>query len=380
MQEFDDLNQEFNESQENSENSTEKSDRDFNNATFFGGNAPQNSYNGYNDGVKYVPVFVPQPPSIEEIEKKAIKKTALLSGLVCLMMTGITLFWSYGYFLIMGLVGFSREQAYNIATDPFVLQIIQIIISTIMFTLPFILVYKLAGFKIGELVALEKSEKGTFLPLTLMGVGFCSFANIAVSIAGSIFEGFGVDYSVDRADDPEGFLGFLITFISTAIVPPLVEEFGCRGFILGSLRKFGDGFAIIVSAFIFGLIHGNFEQIPFAFLVGVILGFATVKSGSIWIAVIIHAINNGISVLADFLLRFVDSEYVNVFYNVYLMAALFIGILGAIIFAKRKSDAFSLKKSDTVSDELTKHKWFFTQPLIIILIIACLIESLQHFF
>jgi len=373
MQEFDDLNQKFYESQ----TECEQSDKEFNQNTFFGSAPPQNGYNG---AVKYVPVYIPQPPSPEELEKKAIKKTAMLSGIVCLLMTGITLFWSYAYFWLMDFVGFSTEEAYYIATDPFVLQIIQIVLSTIMFTFPFILVYKLAGYKVGELVALKKPEKGVFLPLILMGVGFCSFANIAVSIAGSIFEGFGVEYSVDRADDPNGVLGFLITFISTAIIPPLVEEFGCRGFILGSLKKFGDGFSIIVSSFIFGLIHGNFEQIPFAFLVGVILGFATVKSGSIWIAVIIHAINNAISVCADFLLRFVDSEYINVFYNVYLMAALAVGILGAVLFSKRKSDAFSLKKADTISDEVTKHKWFFTQPLIIILIIACMLESLQYFF
>lgn len=375
--EFDDFKNEFNESQANFQNNPVNTDGQFNQSAVYGAPPPQN---GYNPQVNYYPVFVPTPPSPEELEKKAIKKTAMLAGLVCLIMTGITFFWSYGYFSLMGIVGFSREKAYHIASDPFVLQIIQIAISTIMFTLPFIFVYSLSGYKVAELVALSKPEKGVFLPLTLMGVGFCSFANIAVSIAGSIFEGFGVNYSVDRADHPKGILGFIITFISTAIVPPLVEEFGCRGFILGSLRKFGDGFAIIVSSLIFGLIHGNFEQIPFAFLVGVILGFATVKSGSIWIAVVIHAVNNGISVLADFLQRIVDVEYINIFYNVYLMAALAIGILGAVLFANCKSDAFSFKKPDTVSGEATKHKWFFTQPLIIILIIACMLESLQHFF
>lgn len=344
-------------------------------------NTEEKQENQQNVNYVNVPVFVPvivETP--ENKEKKAIKKTAMLTGLACLVTTGITYLWSTVYFAIMSLFGISNQEAYLIAQDPFVMQFMQIIISTLMFTLPFILVYKLAGYKISETVALLKPEKSTVLPLVLMGVGFCSFANIAVSIAGSIFSGFGIDYSVDHGDDPEGILGFIISFISTAIIPALVEEFACRGLILGSIRKFGDTFAIVASAFIFSLIHGNFEQMPFAFLIGIILGFITVKTGSIWIACLIHGINNALSVFITHLLSVVNEDIMSSIYNVYLMAALLLGIIGAVMLSRIKADAFSIKKSDTIADEFTKHKWFLTQPLIIILIIICTIESVTHFF
>lgn len=378
MQEFEQTNNIENEDLENKE--AEKRDFSLNSEEKF----PENteSTKPY-ENVTYipVPVFVPMPEETEEQkEKKAIKKTAMLAGLACLVMMGITFFWSVGYFALMSAFGISVTEAQKIASDPFVLQILQIILSSLMFTLPFVLIYKLGGFKISNTIALSKPEKQKILPLTLIGVGFCSFANICVSMLGDFFMSLGMDYDLDRPEDPDGVLGFIITFIATAIVPALVEEFACRGLILGSLKKYGEAFAIVASAIVFGLIHGNFEQIPFAFLVGIVLGFVTVKSGSIWIACLIHFINNGISVILDYVLKGFSEEYINLFYNVYLMLALLLGIIGSLLFAKCDQNAFNFEKSQTKADEVTKHKWFFTQPLVIILTIICFIEAMVYFF
>lgn len=333
--------------------------------------------------IKYipVPVFVPMPElTVEQKEKKQIKKVALLAGLACLIMMGITVFWSSAYFALMSFFGISVTEAQKIASDPFILQVLQIILSSFMFIVPFTLVYKIGGLKISETIALDCPKKSDILPLTLIGVGFCSFANIAVAILGNFFMGFGIDYEVNRPEDPKGILGFIISFIATAIIPALVEEFACRGLILGSLKKYGEAFAIIASSVVFGLIHGNFEQIPFAFLVGIILGFITVKSGSIWLACLIHFINNGASVTIDYVLKGFSQNSVNIFYNVYLMAALLVGILGAVIFVKKRPDAFYLENLKTKTEETTKYRWFFTQPLMIILILVCFIEAIAYFF
>ena len=325
----------------------------------------------------YIPVKVQTPL---EKEKKQIRKNALLVGLSCLLMTGITYIWGAVYFAVMSALGVPYEQAYKMANDPFVLQILQIIISVLMFTLPFIIVFKLGGYKISRTVMLDSPKKEYNLPLILMGIGFCAFANISVSIAGSIFSGFGIDYNVDYGENPNGILGFLISFISTAIVPALVEEFACRGLILGSLKKYGEGFAIIASSAIFGLIHGNFEQIPFAFLIGIILGFITVKSGSIWLALIIHSFNNAVSVVMSYITKGMTDDLQVIIYNIYLMVALIIGILGIVILSRRDENGFSVKNVKTDCSEWQKNKWFFTHPTIIILVCVCLIESILFFF
>ena len=323
-------------------------------------------------------VFVPdEAPKIKE--RKEIRKAAALASIACLLMVGITFIWGTVFVFLMTKLGLSGNQVMEIIRDPYVLQVLQVLISSFMFTLPFVIIYKIGGYSVRKTVLLDKPKKGINIPLIMIGVGFCAFANISVAIAGSIFEGFGFDYSVNRGEDPKGLIGFLLSFIATAIIPALVEEFACRGLILGSLKKYGDGFAIIVSSIIFGLIHGNFEQIPFAFLVGLVLGFITVKSGSIWIACLIHSINNAVSVLVDYLLVGVSGNIQILIYNIYLMLALLLGVAGIFILSKKQNDAFTLKKADTQATELEKHKYFFTHPLVIILIIECFVEALSFF-
>ncbi len=338
-----------------------------------------NQYNGFS-GNPFNPnvVFVPVPTK-SELEKKEIRKKAATVGISCLIMMGVTFFWATVFSAVFSLLGFTQGDISGFLSDAYVLQIIQIALSSFMFTLPFILVYKIAGYNISETVLLGKPEKKSALPLVLIGVGFCSFANIAVSMAGSLFEQFGIDYDVSFAENPKGIIGFILSFIATAIVPALVEEFACRGLILGSLKKFGEGFAVIVSAAVFGLMHGNFQQIPFAFLVGLILGFITVKSGSIWLACLVHSLNNCISVFMDYALGGLSTMTQNIIYNAYLMVAMLAAIVGICILHLKENSTLTFKKSDNECSEVEKFKWFFTAPLIIIFIIVCFAQSLLYF-
>jgi membrane protease YdiL (CAAX protease family) len=83
------------------------------------------------------------------------------------------------------------------------------------------------------------------------------------------------------------------------VFAPLLEEFIFRGLILQSLRKFGDVFAIVISAMLFGLMHGNLLQAPFAFIAALAFGYFVIKLNSIWVSVIAHCFINTSSVAMD---------------------------------------------------------------------------------
>lgn len=89
-------------------------------------------------------------------------------------------------------------------------------------------------------------------------------------------------------------------FLYASIVAPIGEELIFRGYILRSLQPYGKRFAIFGSALLFGLFHGNLLQAPYAFLVGLVLGYVTVEYSVLW-AIAIHVFNN--LVLADLLTR-----------------------------------------------------------------------------
>lgn len=349
-------------------------DENMNNETF--GGSPRQETPGVSSTPTYV-TYVPYgytPKTYEE--KNGIKKYAVLIGVSLLLLMGITFFWGLLYYFIMSAMGISTAKANIIISDPAAMQVMQILLSSLMFTVPFILVFKTNNQRISDLVPLKK-PLGNKTAIFFIGLSVCAFANIANSFCGQLFGSLGIDYNVDFGDNPRGFFGFLLSLIATAVVPPLVEEFACRGIILGSLRRFGDGFAVLVSAILFGLMHGNFDQMPFAFMVGLALGFIVVKTDSLWIAVAVHAANNFISVAFEYLLAGLSQNAQNLIYSLYLMAALILGVIGAVLLSDK--DSFNFKKSDTESSLKQKIKWFFTSPVIIIFAILCVLESLLYF-
>lgn len=78
----------------------------------------------------------------------------------------------------------------------------------------------------------------------------------------------------------------------TCIIGPFMEELLCRGFLLKRARVFGDWTAVVFTALIFGLMHGNITQFLYASVLGLIFGYLTVKTNSIRYSVFIHMIIN----------------------------------------------------------------------------------------
>lgn len=92
----------------------------------------------------------------------------------------------------------------------------------------------------------------------------------------------------------------LINLFVTAFLPAVCEETAHRGMLLKSMSCAGKWKAIIISSLLFGLLHLNIEQFFYATLIGLLLGFITTGSDTIYPAMIIHFMNNAISVLMGF--------------------------------------------------------------------------------
>ena len=331
---------------------------------------PQKTY------VTYVPYGL-TPEQFEE--RKEVKKLANTIGGALLIVLAINAGVLFILSMVFGVFSyFGVNVSANIVKDPAFLQVLQVILSIFMFTFPFVLLFKARGFRISDLISFKVPKKEDILPYFLIGISFCAFSNIAVSFMGSFFSSFGINYEVDFGQKPSGFLGFMLTTIATAVVPALVEEFACRGIVLGSLRKFGDGFAVICSAVVFGIMHGNFQQMPFAFMVGLVLGFIVVKTDTIWLAVSVHLFNNFASVVFEYLFTDLSVPSQNIIYSIYLIICLLLGIF-AVCLIKDSGKAYKFKEIKLHSKGSKLYKWFFTSPTVIIFIILCFIESLAFF-
>jgi len=244
-----------------------------------------------------------------------------------------------------------------------------IAVSTIF--LPFFvlsLVYK-NGRVFKSLMFSKPASKGSFLVFIIGGFALCMLANFAASWLMGIFSMVGLEPDSGAADvSPEtGVLGFIMSAIKIAVVPALVEEFAVRGVMMQPLRKYGDGFAIMASSLIFALMHASVVQGAFAFVVGLVLGYVVVATGSIWTGVLLHFINNMFSVI----ISGISTLSITAGNIVYWVVAIPVIVLGVLLIIKylRSGNAYRLRKPQTYLSGNEKIRAFISAPTIIISII-----------
>ena len=116
----------------------------------------------------------------------------------------------------------------------------------------------------------------------------------------SILQSLGYTFSSSSSTGYYPFWLFVVNLIMTAILPAICEETAHRGMLLKSLSGYGYKKAIIISALLFGLLHLNIEQFFYATIIGLYLGYLSILCDTIYPAIIIHFMNNGIGVLMSY--------------------------------------------------------------------------------
>ena len=100
-----------------------------------------------------------------------------------------------------------------------------------------------------------------------------------------------------------------ITLLNVSIFAPLFEEWLLRGTVLrGLLQKTKPIWAIVISSALFALIHMNIWQALPAFIIGCLFGYVYFKTGSLKLTMLMHCVNNTISVVFSRIDAFEDAD------------------------------------------------------------------------
>lgn len=93
---------------------------------------------------------------------------------------------------------------------------------------------------------------------------------------------------------------FLVNLFVVAIMPAICEEIFFRGFLFTSFRgKKSVKGAILGSAILFAFMHIEFIKILPITILGSALAYSVYKSGSIYVSMLIHFLNNGLAVVVN---------------------------------------------------------------------------------
>ncbi|MFZ1692688.1 MAG: type II CAAX endopeptidase family protein [Flavobacteriales bacterium] len=91
-----------------------------------------------------------------------------------------------------------------------------------------------------------------------------------------------------------------LLFIGVAILGPLFEELLLRGLLFGAVRHIADEHvSVAVTAGVFALMHLQYS-LPIMLLIlpmGIVLGYARARTGSLLVPIVLHMANNGLSII-----------------------------------------------------------------------------------
>ena len=199
-----------------------------------------------------------------------------------------------------------------------------------------------------------------FVVLLILFTGVQGVSQIWLNLSESVLNIFGLTI-MERLSLVSGGSDSLPMFIYSAVGAPIIEELMFRGVVMRQLRPAGKNFSIVASAVLFGLFHGNLIQIPFAIIVGLVLGYVATEYSLGW-AILLHMFNN--MIVADTLSRVLPTMTANSVAAVLLFGCLAAGIL--ILILRRKEIKFYLKSSP--KDPIAYRGLFSAAGLIVFLV------------
>lgn len=185
-----------------------------------------------------------------------------------------------------------------------------VVMAVIIFLVRASFVRRLKGFGL-NIRSVHKDIFAAFL--NLLSVWPLMMAAIALTMyIGKLF--FGPQYQISQHEQLKIITAYprwqlrVLVFIVAVVIAPLLEEMIFRGLFQTVIRSFFESrdskletrsrvwLPIFISAGLFSIVHGNVPHWPALFLLGVCLGYAYEKSGSLFRPIFIHAFFNAITI------------------------------------------------------------------------------------
>ena len=153
----------------------------------------------------------------------------------------------------------------------------------------------------------------------------------------------------------------ILNLIIISIIAPIFEEIIFRKLLIDRTIKYGARISIILSATMFGLMHGNLNQFFYTFLLGGFFAYVYIKTGKIIYTILLHISLNIIgSVLSLIVVESVNAVTQGTYtvfdagiilgFVIFLIIALLIGLYGLINF--RKADLTKIKTKIELANPL----------------------------
>ncbi len=184
---------------------------------------------------------------------------------------------------------------------------------------------------------LEIVHGKTVLWIVLLGIALQIFTSLALQAA-YLFVPDAIDNMSELLETAGVGEVNLFSMAATVILAPIVEEIIFRGVTMNLAKKAGASFVVanLIQAVLFGVYHANLVQGTYAGIVGLVMGYAAHKYGSLYPSVLLHLVYNLAATLLSAAGEYLPDTVITVV--VLAAAAVILCIPGVYLFKSDKKE------------------------------------------
>lgn len=224
----------------------------------------------------------------------------------------------------------------------------------------------------------RKAAPGMTLGGVCVGLGVSTVASYLSSYIEAVFGAAGIYISMPAIASPSDPAAFVIYVVLMTAAPALVEELIFRGVVMQSLRRFGDIFALVISAALFGIFHMNLMQMPFAFILGLAMGYFVMRTGSLWVSVGIHFLNNLASVVLDACYGAMTYRSFTLLSLTWSLLTLAVGGLALALMLARRQDVFRCETPRCALPPGRRTRSLLFAPLMVVALLTAAVFTVSY--
>ncbi len=133
------------------------------------------------------------------------------------------------------------------------------------------------------------------------------------------------------------FASPIILILSVTVIAPIYEEILFRGILLkGMAKKINPTIALVASALLFAIMHMNIPQGINAFLLGLVIGFIYLRTGSIYLSIFAHFINNLLAISLSSLFTLIEGKYAIEMHGMFFIVGIILLFIASKEYKKSK--------------------------------------------
>lgn len=280
----------------------------------------------------------------EAAERNALRKVMNVIGVTMMILGIIDLLYKYAVPNLLTVFGadiyFDKYTKIFYGNEWLILAI-DTFFSVIKRLIPLLYVYKKMQMPIKVMIPTRITNRTLFryaVPVMLFTAGCCTAAS-------GVYERILHFVGIEKAklfNMPDSKAVLVLYLIVHIILIPIISEIHTRGALLQLLRQFGDGFAIVITALLTSLITYNLSTFCYIFVVSLVIGYFTVRTGSVITAILMRITAAAVSYGVFMIDEFASEENVGLIVMAVMFVILAVGLVSFIKLLIEHGNSFLL--------------------------------------